>query len=102
MRAVMRELLERKVDELPIALRTVFVMRELEAMTVEETAECLGIPETTVRSRLSQAKSLLRTSIECEIDLVLPDVFAFGGERCERTVAAVLGRITKDANHNLT
>ena len=98
LRAELRALLERKIDELPIALRTVFVMRELEAMTVEETAECLGIPETTVRSRLSQARSLFRTSIEYEIDLVLPDVFAFGGKRCERTVEAVLGRITKDAN----
>ena len=102
LRAEIRALLERKIDELPLALRTVFVMRELEAMTVAETAECLGIHETTVRSRLSQARSLFRTSIECEIDLVLPDVFAFGGERCERTVEAVLGRITNDANHNLT
>jgi hypothetical protein len=37
--------------------------------------------------------------LEREIDLELRDVFAFGGERCERTVEAVLGRITKDANH---
>ena len=98
----MRELLERKVDELPTALRTVFVMRELEALSVAETAECLGIPETTIRNRLSQAKSLFRASIECEIDALLPDVFAFGDDRCERTVAAVLSRITNDANHNLT
>jgi RNA polymerase sigma-70 factor (ECF subfamily) len=92
-------LLENKVDELPIAFRTVFVMRELGEMSVEETAECLGIPEATVRRRLSQAKSLFRTSIEREIDLVLPDVFAFGGDRRERTVETVLVRITKGANH---
>jgi RNA polymerase sigma-70 factor, ECF subfamily len=99
LRAQMTALLEKKVDELPIAFRTVFVMRELGEMTVEETAECLGIPEATVRSRLSQAKSLFRTSIEREIDLLLPDVFASGGDHCERTVEAVLARITKDANH---
>jgi RNA polymerase sigma-70 factor (ECF subfamily) len=99
LRAEMKALLEKKVDELPIALRTVFVMRELEEMTFEETAQCLGISEATVRSRLSQAKSLFRTSIEREIDLLLPEVFAFGGDRCERTVEAVLSRITKDANH---
>ena len=74
-------------------------MRELEEMTVEETAECLGIPEATVRDRLSRAKSLFRTSVEREIDLVLRDVFAFGGDRCEHTVKAVLSRIPKDANH---
>ena len=96
---MMRALLEKKVDELTIALRIVFVMRELEGMTAGETAECLGIPEATVRSRLSQAKSLFRASIEREIERVLPDVFAFGGDSCERTVEAVLARIAKDANH---
>lgn len=96
---MMRALLEKKVDELPGALRIVFVMRELEGMTVEETAEGLGIPEATVRNRLSQAKSLFRASIEREIDLVLPDVFAFGGDSWERTVKAVLARIAEDANH---
>ena len=99
LRAELRALLEKKLDELPTAFRTVFVMRELEKMTVEETAECLGISEATVRSRQSRAKSLFRTLLEREIDLELRDVFAFGGERCERTVEAVLGRITKDANH---
>jgi RNA polymerase sigma-70 factor (ECF subfamily) len=94
------ELLERKLDELPIAFRTVFVMQALEEMTVEETAECLGISEATVRNRLSRAKSLFRTLLEREIaDVVVRDVFAFGGERCKRTVEAVLGRITKDGHH---
>jgi RNA polymerase sigma-70 factor (ECF subfamily) len=97
--AEIRELLEQKIDELPIALRMVFVMRELEAMTVEQTAECLGIPEATVRNRLSQAKSLLRTSLEREIDLEWRNVFASGVDRCERLVEAVLGRIRNDGNH---
>ena len=99
MSAEIRELLEKKLDELPIALRTVFVMRELEEMTVGETAECLGICEATVRSRLSQAKSLFRTLLEREVHFELRNVFAFGGDRCERIVQAVLSRIGKDANH---
>ena len=99
MRAEIRELLEQKLDELPMAVRTVFVMRELEEMTVEETAECLGISQATVCGRLSRAKSLFRTLLEREIDVVLRDVFAFDAERCERTVEAVLGRITRDTNH---
>jgi RNA polymerase sigma-70 factor (ECF subfamily) len=99
LRAEMRALLEGKIDELPIALRIVFVMRELEEMTVEQTAECLGISEATVRSRLSRGKSLFRTFLQREIDFVLRDVFAFDRDRCERTVEAVLQRISKDANH---
>jgi RNA polymerase sigma-70 factor, ECF subfamily len=99
LRAEIRELIEKKLDELPLALRMVFVMRELEGMTVEETAECLGIPEATVRSRLSRAKSQLRTLLDREIDRELGDVFAFGGDRGERIVEAVLGRISNDGNH---
>ena len=49
-RAEWRALLERKLDELPDAFRAVFVLRCVEEMSVEETAQCLGIPETTVRT----------------------------------------------------
>jgi RNA polymerase sigma-70 factor, ECF subfamily len=98
LRAEIRERIERKLEELPVAVRMVFVLRELEQMTVEETAECLDIPEATVRSHLSRAKSLFRTLLEREIDFELRDVFAFGGERCEHIVEAVLGRISNDGN----
>jgi RNA polymerase sigma-70 factor (ECF subfamily) len=94
LRAEMRVLLEHKIDELPIAFRTVFIMRELEEMSVDETSECLGIPEATVRTRLFRAKALLRESLAREIDVATPDAFAFAGERCDRIVAAVLSRIS--------
>ena len=69
------------------------MMRELEEMTVEETAECLGIPEATVRTRLFRARALLRESLAREIDVATGDAFAFAGERCDRIVATVLERI---------
>src|SRR5436190_17508566 len=94
LRGEIRHLLERKIDDLPIAYRTVFMMRELEEMTVEETALCLDIPEATVRSRLFRAKGLLRESLAREIDVATADAFAFAGERCDRIVATVLNRIT--------
>jgi RNA polymerase sigma-70 factor (ECF subfamily) len=50
-RAELRALLERKLDELPDVFRVVFVVRSVEEMSVEETAQCLSIPEATVRSR---------------------------------------------------
>jgi RNA polymerase sigma-70 factor, ECF subfamily len=95
LRAEIRRLLERKIDELPMAFRTVFMMRELEEMTVEETAQCLDIPEATVRSRHFRAKGLLRESLAREIDVGTADAFAFLGERCDRIVANVLNRITR-------
>ena len=92
MRADMRRLLEQKLDELPVAFRTVFVMREVEEMTVEETAECLAIPSATVRSRLFRARALLRESLARDLDMASAEVFAFAGERCDRIVARALER----------
>jgi RNA polymerase sigma-70 factor (ECF subfamily) len=92
LRAEMRELLERRIDELPVAFRTVFVMREVEEMTVDETAAALEIPATTVRTRLFRARALLRNSLANEIDIATRDVFGFAGARCDRIVAAVLER----------
>jgi RNA polymerase sigma-70 factor (ECF subfamily) len=93
-RAQMRALLERKLDALPLAFRGVFVLRAVEEMSVEETAQCLGIPEATVRTRYFRARSLLRESLAQEIDLAERDLFEFGGLHCDRIVAAVLARLS--------
>lgn len=95
LRSQLRALLERRIDALPAAFRTVFVMRELEEMTVEETAQALGIPQATVRTRLYRARSLLREALATEIDVTLPDAFSFDGARCDRIVARVLDRIAR-------
>lgn len=96
LRSELRAVLERKLDELPEAFRTVFVLRCVEELTVEETAQCLDIPEATVRSRHFRARSLLRESLAQEIDLAERDVWAFDGERCDRIVAGVLGRLRQE------
>ncbi len=92
LRAEVRRMLERRIDELPVAFRTVFVMRDVEDMTVQETAECLAIPPATVRSRLFRARALLRESLARDMDVATSDVFGFAGARCDRIVAATLAR----------
>jgi DNA-directed RNA polymerase specialized sigma24 family protein len=92
-RAQMRALLERKLDELPETFRVVFVLRSVEELSVEDAAQCLGIPEATVRSRHFRAKSLLRESLAQEIDLAERDLFEFGGAHCDRVIAGVLARL---------
>jgi len=67
-------------------------MREVEDMTVEETAECLSIPAVTVRTRLFRARALLREALARDMDMATVDVFSFAGERCDRIVAGVLAR----------
>ncbi len=92
-RAQIRVLLEHRLDALPEAYRTVFVLRCVEEMSVEETAQCLGIPEATVRSRHFRARSMLRKSLARDIAEVQRDVYLFGGEHCDRVVARVMVRI---------
>ena len=76
-----------------IAVAAVFVLRAVEEMTVEEVADCLGIPPATVRTRYFRAKGLLRESLAREVDMTLGDAFAFAGERCDRIVACVMARL---------
>jgi RNA polymerase sigma-70 factor (ECF subfamily) len=91
-RADIRRLLERKIDALPVAFRMVFVLREVEGQSVDETAACLCIPAATVRSRSFRARALLRESLASDLDMETGDVFNFGGECCDRVVAWVLAR----------
>jgi RNA polymerase sigma-70 factor (ECF subfamily) len=93
LRGEVRRILERRIDELPVAFRTVFVMREVEDLSVQETADCLGIPAATVRTRLFRARTLLRESLERDMDSARASVFGFAGARCDRIVAGVLARI---------
>ena len=93
LRAETRRLLEAKIDLLPETFRTVFMLRAVEEMSVEETAAALDIPEATVRSRYFRAKGLLREALAREIDVALADAFAFAGARCDRIVAGVLDRL---------
>jgi RNA polymerase sigma-70 factor (ECF subfamily) len=96
-RSEVRALLERKIDALPQEFRTVFVMRSVEELSVEETAACLGIPEATVRTRHFRARSLLRESIAADLDVAERDAFDFDGERCDRIVARALQRSREGA-----
>lgn len=93
MRAEFRRLLERRVDEIPAQYRTLFILRDVEEMTVEETAECLDIPPATVRTRAFRARALLRESLARDIDFATVSAFEFAGERCDRIVATVLDRL---------
>jgi RNA polymerase sigma-70 factor (ECF subfamily) len=98
MRCETRRLLEKNIDALPAAFRSVFVLRAIEELSVEETAAALDIPTATVRTRFFRARSLLREALAREIDFGLEDAFAFAGARCDRIVARVLTRLADRTN----
>lgn len=92
-RAELRSLLEARLDALPVSFRTVFVLRSVEELSVEETAHCLGIPEATVRSRHFRANALLRESLARDVGVVEKSLFEFDGDDCDRVVEKTLARL---------
>ena len=88
-----RRLLERAVDALPAPFRIVFVMRDVEELSTEETAAALGLRPETVRTRLHRARRLLRQALEDQLASSLKGTFPFAGARCARITEAVLARL---------
>jgi RNA polymerase sigma-70 factor (ECF subfamily) len=89
----MRALLERSIDALPDDFRAVFVLREVEQMSGAETAECLGIPEDTVKTRLFRARKRLQKSVLGALQPSVARTFEFHLSRCDRVVEGVMRRI---------
>ncbi|PVE23598.1 RNA polymerase sigma factor [Microvirga sp. KLBC 81] len=97
-RAEVRRLLERAVDQLPDPFRMVFVLRDIEEMSIEETASHLGLRPETVKTRLHRARRLLRQSLHERLSSTLVDVFPCAGTRCARITEAVLGKLGINSN----
>jgi RNA polymerase sigma-70 factor (ECF subfamily) len=93
MRSELRALMEARIDALPEAFRTVFMLRAVQEMGVDEISAALDLPEATVRTRFFRARGLLREGLARDIDLALDDAFSFDGARCDRIVAGVMGRV---------
>ena len=94
-RSQLRRVLERAIDELPEAFRSVFVLRDVEEMSVEETATHLGIRPETVKTRLHRARRSLRGALDAQLGSVLKDTVPFEGARCA-WVARVLQRLAAE------
>ncbi len=91
-------LIERAMDRLPDDFRSVFMLRAVEGLSGAETAECLGITEETVKTRLHRARARLQESLLEAANPAVPKAFAFHLSRCDRVVAGVLARIRAGAH----
>jgi RNA polymerase sigma-70 factor (ECF subfamily) len=92
-RAQIRRLLERAVDELPEPFRLVFILREVEELSVEETAIHLNLRVETVKTRLHRARRRLREALDAQLADVMVGAYPFLGARCARITEAVLKRL---------
>ena len=98
MRRQIAKLLEAAIARLPDTFRVVFVLREVEGLSVEETAEALGIPEETVKTRLFRARRRLQKELDPELCNALSETFQFAGADCERITERVVARFTSRFN----
>jgi len=88
-------LIEKTLETLPPSYRTVFVLRELEELSVAETAACLGISPVNAKVRLHRAKKLMKEGLRRQMpDLV---TYPFLGERCDTLTARVMARVREIA-----
>ena len=81
---------ERAISNLPEAFRPVFVLREIEGLSVEETADALQIPTGTVKTRLLRSRHILQRELDPEIRDALRDTFPFAGRDCDALTERVL------------
>jgi RNA polymerase sigma-70 factor, ECF subfamily len=93
-RTEIRQMIEQAIDRIPVHFRTVFMLRAVEEMSIDETAALLGIPKETVKTRFHRANRLLREALSERLESILDDVFPFAGPRCEAVQKTVLARLS--------
>jgi len=88
-----RVMLEAAIDRLPAPFREVFILRQVDGLSTEETARTLCIAPETVKTRLHRARTRLRRALQHQLAPALKDTFPFEGERCQRLTRVVLHRL---------
>lgn len=92
-RSQARELLEQVIESLPDPFRVVLVLRDVEDMSIDETARHLGLKPATVKTRLHRARKMMRMGLAEKAAETLPDLFPFAGPRCERMADTVVEKL---------
>jgi RNA polymerase sigma-70 factor (ECF subfamily) len=94
-RSQMRALLQRAIDSLPPIYRSVFILRAVQELSVDETAFCLQVSDAVVKTRYLRARALLRDALGAQVEAHAHDVYAFAGARCDAVVAQVLMQLQR-------
>jgi RNA polymerase sigma-70 factor (ECF subfamily) len=85
-----RGILEQAIARLPSPFRLVFVLREIEGLSVEEAADALEIPPATVKTRHLRARRRLQQELDPELRTALVGTFPFAGADCEALTERVV------------
>lgn len=86
-----KQILEKTIDLLDTKYRTVYVLREIEGMSISEISDCLGLTISNVKVRLHRSKEMIRKELyELSLDT---DIFEFGFSKCDNLVNKVMRQI---------
>jgi RNA polymerase sigma factor (sigma-70 family) len=94
-RQELRVLLQASIADLPPIYRSVFILRAVEELSVQETAFCLGVSEDVVKTRFLRARALLRERLAVRVESGLEQTFAFAGARCDAVLAHVMSELAQ-------
>jgi len=93
MQKEIKALMQQAILQLPLKYRTVFICREVEQLSTDETASLLEITPQNVKVRLLRAKAMIRKQLLNTLDG--QELFEFYAPRCDRVVANVLSQLQK-------
>ena len=93
----LRQTLEQAISDLPESYRCVFMLRDVEEMSIEEVARILDLSHGTIKVRLHRARRALRKIVYERAGNQLAGAFPFPAVRCDRVVAGVFQRMNTTA-----
>jgi len=92
----LKRILETAIVEIPEKYRSVFTLRELNGMSVKETAEALEISESNVKMRLHRARQFLQDQLTKTYSS--EDIYEFNLIYCDAMVKRVMDAIIAIGN----
>lgn len=84
-----KQLLENSIDALEVKYRTIYMLREIEEMSIKEISECTGISIANVKVRLHRAKNMLKEKLY-EYTTNVDELFEFGYNKCDKITDVVM------------
>lgn len=96
-REEIRRFLEKAVDDLPETFRLVFILRDIQGLSVEETASYLSVKPATVKTRLHRARGMMRDAFSEAMVQRFSDLYPFDGARCANMTDRVIARLKEQA-----
>jgi RNA polymerase sigma-70 factor (ECF subfamily) len=89
----LNRIIENAIMHIPLEYRLVFLCREINGLSVLETAEALALSETNVKVRLNRAKAMMQKEIEKSYSK--EDIFEFNLLYCDIMVNRVMTEIER-------